>query len=329
MDKKNARKRKKYTCCFCDFKTYNRTNYNTHLLTKRHKMKAMKVALNDNKTITNEVNKVLNDNIHTLNDNQFVCFCGKRYKYKSGLSRHRTKCTFTPPTNNEKKYKNPVTSVKNLGQEDLLSDLKNCDTPSEALEKVIDAFTQQQKIISQLIQHQSDIIPKIGNNNNNKININVFLNERCKDAMNLTDFIDKIKVSIEDLEYTNKNGYVQGISNIFTKQLTDLKVTERPIHCSDSEKLHFYIKDENKWGKDINQQQLDRVIKNISKKQQQILKEWTDKHPDFADNQDQYFKYQKMIYNMLEDNETTSDDMNEIKKKISENVDVNEIIMPL
>ena len=99
--------------------------------------------------------------------------------------------------------------MDSLGNGNILSDLKNCESPSEALGMVLEAFTKQQQLISQLIQHQSDIIPKIGNNNNNKININVFLNEQCKDAMNLTDFIDKIKVSIEDLEYTNKNGYVQ------------------------------------------------------------------------------------------------------------------------
>ena len=94
MKKKTKKQKTQYTCCFCDFKTYNRTNYNTHLTTKRHKNKAIKVALNDNKMITNEVNKVLNDNINTLNDNQFICECGRKYKYNSGLSRHKTKCTF-------------------------------------------------------------------------------------------------------------------------------------------------------------------------------------------------------------------------------------------
>ena len=194
---------------------------------------------------------------------------------------------------------------------------------------VLEAFTKQQQLISQLIQHQSDIIPKIGNNNNNKININVFLNEQCKDAMNLTDFIDKIKVSIEDLEYTNKNGYVQGISNIFTKQLTDMKITERPIHCSDTKKLHFYVKDENEWGKDVDQKKLDKIIRNISKKQQQKLKEWTDQHPGYEDNEELYFKYQKMILNMCEDyiDETEhKQDLVSIKKNLSENVKVDDII---
>ena len=89
------------------------------------------------------------------------------------------------------------------------------------------------------------MMPNIGNNNNNTISINVFLNEQCKNAMNLTDFMDKVKISLEDLAYSKNNGYVKGVTNIFAKQLKDLKPTERPIHCSDTKRLQFYVKDED------------------------------------------------------------------------------------
>ena len=85
----------------------------------------------------------------------------------------------------------------------------------------------------------------VGNNNNNTISINLFLNENCKNAMNLTDFIQNMNVSLEDLEFSKDNGFVKGVTNIFTKQLQDLDPTERPIHCSDKKRLQFYVKEED------------------------------------------------------------------------------------
>ena len=148
----------------------------------------------------------------------------------------------------------------------------------------------------------------------------MFLNEHCKDAMNLTDFIDKIKVSIEDLEYTDKNGYVKGISNIFTKQLTDMKVTERPIHCSDTKKLQFYVKDSDKWQKDKLHKRLNQIIRKISTKQKLQLQVWMDKHPNYLEDDNLYLKYQKFIFSFLEDNDETKEasENNKIKKNISE-----------
>ena len=101
------------------------------------------------------------------------------------------------------------------------------------------------------------MIPRLGNNNNNKISINVFLNEHCKEAISLKDFINSIKISLDDLKYTNEHGYVKGISNIFTKHLTDLEATQRPIHCSDKKRL-FYIKDSDN-GKDQQNKKLDNI----------------------------------------------------------------------
>ena len=115
---------------------------------------------------------------------------------------------------------------------------------------------------------------KIGNNNNNTISINFFLNEQCKNAMNLTDFINQLNVSLEDLQYSKNNGFIEGVTNIFTKQLKDLKPTERPIHCSDKKRLQFYVKDDDKWCKDSNNEKIDETIYNIKMKQTSKLTEW-------------------------------------------------------
>ena len=143
----------------------------------------------------------------------------------------------------------------------------NGESADDTIKMLTNALSKQGDLIEQLIQSQNEMIPKLGNNNNNKISINVFLNQHCKNAMNLTDFVDNIKLSIEDLEYTNQHGYVKGISNIFTKHLTDMKVTERPIHCSDKKRLQFYIKDSDKWEKDKEHKKIDQTIQKINKKQ--------------------------------------------------------------
>ena len=102
---------------------------------------------------------------------------------------------------------------------------------------------------------------------NNKMTINLFLNEECKNAMNLKDFVNNLKISIEDLKYSSTNGFVDGVTNIFTKQLKDMDPTERPIHCSDKKRLQFYVKDNNKWKKDEDGKKMDETITTIKLKQ--------------------------------------------------------------
>jgi hypothetical protein len=169
------------------------------------------------------------------------------------------------------------------------------------------------------------MVPRIGNNNNtnNNISINVILNEKCKDAMNLTDFVDELNVSLEDLMYTKNNGYAKGISNILVNQLKDMSVEDRPIHCSDQNMLQFYVKDENKWEKDEKNDKVNNSINKIQKKQIRKIKEWTDKHPNFLDDPELYIEYQKMVKSTMCIN---FNEMNDIKKSISDIVDIKEIV---
>ena len=116
------------------------------------------------------------------------------------------------------------------------------------------------------------------------MNINIYLNEHCKNAMNLTDFVENVKVSLEDLLYTKNHGYVKGISNIFVKQLKDMEPTQRPIHCSDKKRLQFYVKDDNKWEKDNSNEKIDKSIDKITKKQILAIKLWEKEHPNYLED---------------------------------------------
>jgi hypothetical protein len=162
---------------------------------------------------------------------------------------------------------------------------------------------------------------KIGNNitnNNQQYSINLFLNEKCKNAMNLEDFVERIKFTLEDLEFTKDNGYAKGISNIFIKNLNDMDITERPIHCSDQKRMQFYIKNDNSWSKDTSNKKLDNSIEKISKKQIKSIKEWVMVNPNYMDSEAKMNEYFELIKNITQPNDDKN--LRTIKKKVGENV---------
>ena len=217
---------KKFHCKYCLYTSRNKYDFKKHLSTTKHKM-----ITNDNKTGNKNDNKGL----------KYVCeFCNRGYKYPSGLSRHRKKCNVS----NENMV---LKKSRQSRQEETQEQNMVMSTANDSVRILTEVLSKQGDLIEKLIKNQNEMIPKLGNNNNNKISVNVFLNNHCKNAMNLTDFVENIQVSLEDLEYTNQHGYVKGISNIFTRHLTDMKVTERPIHCSDKKRLQFYVKESDKW----------------------------------------------------------------------------------
>ena len=251
-----------FRCEICNYKTKSGFNYNRHINSSKHKKKVCPQII-EKKT--------------------FVCECGKKYKFQSGLSKHKHKCKFVF----EEKIQ--ITTTEKNEEIELLkaeiADLKNQRKQDQSV--ILEAVNTMAKNHSELTEATKKIAENAGSGNNytdcynQKMTINVFLNEECKNAMNLTDFVDQFKVSLEDLQYTRDNGFAQGITNIFTKQLKDMDPTTRPIHCSDSKRLQFYVKDENEWVKDSDGTQLDSTINKIKIKQANSLTEWELEHPDF------------------------------------------------
>jgi hypothetical protein len=182
------------------------------------------------------------------------------------------------------------------------------------------------ELLKQSIETNTKMMPKIGNNNNNTISINLFLNEQCKNAMNLTDFINQVQVSLEDLQYSKNNGFIEGVTNIFTKQLKDLKPTERPIHCSDKKRLQFYVKEDDKWSKDANNEKLDETIYNIKMKQTSKLTDWEKLHPNYAQDPKLLNEWQQILNSMTEDIGHRDKVKEKLKRNLAEHVQLKQAL---
>ena len=236
-----------FCCEKCDYYTSKKFNYDKHVLTSKH------------------INSMFgNQNVGKVgkSSNPFICSnCDKIYKDNSGLWRHKKKCTTVKDIHNN----NDITTLTNLVLEVVKQN-------SELQKNILD-------ICKNGTNHQ--IISNTNNSHNKTFNLNVFLNETCKDAINLTDFIDSIQLQLTDLENIGKIGFVNGISDIISKNLKALDVTERPVHCTDSKRETLYIKDEDKWEKETDEKnKIKKAIKRVANKNIYLLSEFKKLYPD-------------------------------------------------
>jgi hypothetical protein len=177
-----------------------------------------------------------------------------------------------------------------------------------------------------------DVLPKIGNNtiinNNNNttnnttnnFNLNVFLNEQCKDALNISDFIDSLKITFEDLLYSKKNGLVEGISNVMIRGLKELDIYKRPIHCTDRKRETMYIKDHEKWEKDVTHEIMRNTIEKIADKERTALQIWTEENPDWIETERKQMEYLTMLRNISEPIEDEEKNGRKIIRAVSREV---------
>ena len=246
-----------YICACCPFVSCNKKDYVRHLSTQKHKTRE-----NDTNMIQKNPKKP---------QTQYECAnCNKIYKYSSGLYRHKKKCM---EHENSTNLNNQLSLSKEL---------------------ILEVVKQQQNQIKELTDTIKELIPKVGNNittTNQKFNIQVFLNEKCKDAINMSDFIKSIEVSLQQLDYTKHNGLINGLSNVIIENMNKLGLYQRPIHCTDLKRESLYIKDDDNWEKDINKEKIKRVIKDVSTKQFYALSKWTKENPDFQINENKQNYY--------------------------------------
>ena len=279
----------KYNCESCEYITNNKKDYNKHLLTPKHK---------------NETNETFLKQLCPKKSPNLQCHCGIIFYSRTTLWRHKKTC---------------IEENKESSDKDLIMML--IKENSELKTMVLD--------VCQKIQPLNNTVNSNNVNSNNKtFNLNVFLNEHCKDAMNIMDFVDSLKLQLSDLESVGKLGFVEGISNIIVKNLKALDVHKRPVHCSDSKREVIYIRDENKWEKENeDKQKLRKVIKRIANKNSRLLSTFKEKHPDCIKSASLYSEqYNKLIIEAMGGSGNEDfDNENKIIKKIAKEVTINKL----
>ena len=286
---------KKYQCEYCEYYTDRKYNFDTHKLSAKHLL-----STNGN-------------NIKQQVSNIFECDkCNKVYKDRTGLWKHKKKC------------------INKISNEELTPDLiiqiikQNQDFKEIIIEQNKQNQDLQKQIIDVYKNGTSNIITNT-NSHNKTFNLQLFLNETCKDAMNIMDFVDSIKIQLSDLEKVGKIGYIEGISSIIVQNLNSLDETKRPVHCTDSKREVMYVKDEDKWEKENeNKQKIRKVIKHIAHKNSKMLNEYKQKYPncDKSDSKhsDQYNKLVIEVMGGKGDNDLEKE--NKIIKNIAKEVTV-------
>ena len=259
MDNKNVPKRSKlFSCKYCNYNTSRKSQYDRHLTTPKHLR------------ITND-NEMDNKNVPT----HFECECGNTYSYISGLSKHKKKCEYITENiqpNIVKQDNSDISILTNLVLEVVKSN-------NEFQKQIFESFNEVMKNGSN--NNNTVNNTNMINSNNKSFNLQFFLNETCKDAMNMSEFIDSVKIQLSDLESVGKLGFVDGISNIIIKNLEALEIEKRPIHCCDSKRETMYIKDQDKWEKDDNElKRMKELVRTVRDKNISFINTWRDLYPE-------------------------------------------------
>jgi hypothetical protein len=287
----------KFVCGFCSISCAKKTEWTRHINTKKH-------TINENRENGSQKSTIL------------ACKCGKKYKDRSGLWRHEKKCTFVESD----KDQSSITTQPDMAffTNLVLEVVKN----NTELQK------QNQEFQKQMLELYKTSNTSITNNNNNShsynktFNLQFFLNEQCKDAMNIMDFVDSMTLEFSDLEDVGKLGYVEGISNIIIRKLNEMDVYKRPIHCSDGKREIMYVKDDNVWEKENSTyDRLRKAIKYITKKNGDMMLPWSKEHPACMNTSHPLNDtYIQIMSQSMGGKESFVDSENKIMKKIAKAV---------
>lgn len=263
----------KFICKDCDYHTIRKSQYERHLLTTKH------------------IQMTSNDDIVQQRSYGYVCECGKKYKYRQGLFAHRKTCN----SDSSETYDTTTSTTTNHDKFEMLSNtiLELVKENREFKQLIID----QNKQMMEMSKNMGGSHHTTNNNTNcnNKFNLNVFLNEKCKDAMSLKDFVNSMNISLEDYVQTGELGFVEGISKTIVKCINDMELYDRPLHCTDLKRETIYIKGGEKWEKDEDKVEFRKAVKRIANKNHKMTSVWMENTPDVntvgTDNYEKFFTY--------------------------------------
>ena len=257
-EKKTPKNAEKIYCKYCDFNCSKNSDWVRHISRPKHleSEKGYKMVSNDDKKTPKNAEK------------GFDCGCGKKYKHYSGFWRHKKNCDLIGPEN---------TLIHDTPKDQHID-------KDEIIKYLMKENSEFKEMMIELCKNGTNVINNSNNMNNshNKtFNLQIFLNETCKDAMNIMDFVDSLKLQLCDLERIGEVGFVTGISDIIIKNLKALDISKRPVHCADTKREVMYVKDNDKWEKEQEgNKKLKKAIKHIAKKNSMNINLFKDKYPD-------------------------------------------------
>ena len=259
---------KKFYCDCCEYTCSKQSEYTKHVSTAKHKI------------LTNP-NKKYPKNIQ--------CMCGKIYKHRSSLSAHKRVCTEYSSMSNTTEN-----MIQNTSENSPISEKHDFVDLIIQNQEFKELMIEQTKHIQNIQQKNQDLQEKlleavkegktINNtiNNNQKFNLNVFLNEQCKDAINMSEFIETMELDLEDLTETSRLGYVGGISRILINKLLELDIYKRPLHCTDMKRETLYIRENDEWSKEEkSKDRIGELVNRVANKNCKNIRQWTDEHPEY------------------------------------------------
>ena len=299
---------KLFNCKLCDYTTSNKKDFNKHETTQKHKNNC------------NPNNSYINNPSDT-----FQCKCGKKYKHNSTLSAHKKNCDILTIYITDEVTEEP--EEKPEDKPDMVELLINENKDFKNI--ILDLVKSNSELQKQMLEvcknsaTNNTTINSHNNSHNKTFNLQFFLNEQCKDAMNIMDFVNTFQLEFSDLERIGEIGYVQGISNIVIDKLNEMDVYKRPIHCSDAKREIMYVKDKDVWEKeDANNDKIRLALKHITKKNSDMIRPWANAHPGVLNSEHRLSdKYQEMIIEAMGGNSGTIRECEtKIIKKISKMV---------
>ena len=310
MELNKMQKNAELCCIICNFKCSKKSNLLIHYKTKKHIYRN-----NGNEKENAEIKKI----------NEYICNCGKTFLTNSGLWKHKNNGCYVKITNNELKKHEPIEPIIKTNKDDLhINNLifELIKTNNELQKQNNDFIKENQEFKNLILEIVKKDTYNTTNNtnisNNKSFNLNLFLNETCKDAMNIMDFVESIKLQLSDLERVGEIGYVEGISNIIIKNLKELDVSQRPVHCTDKKRETIYIKDQDKWEKDEEQKKMHKIVRKVAAKNARLVLKYKELHPDCNTYQSKLSdQYNKII---IEAMGGSGDDDFEKEEKIIRNI---------
>ena len=291
----------KYYCKACDYKCSKKFLWDQHLSTRKHKSATSATNPQHQNMHLQADQCELVETLHTCS------VCSKSYKSRSGLWRHQKKCI--------EKEDAKVEILENM----IVSKTESASDDMKILVKEMMAHMKTQAAqLRDQTKIINDMIPRLGSNNNNRFNINVFLNEQCKDAINMSDFLESLKIQLSDINYIRNNGLMDGISSVFINGLKQLDTYKRPIHCTDVKRETLYIKDNNEWEKDSSKERVKTAIGDLAQKHRLAIRDWEKSNPNWKDSETGREEYIQLVQSLMSDVQDDTSE-NRIIKNIAKN----------